>query len=559
VISTSKIISELQRRGLFRVGAAYLVSAWAITKMVDLGVEKFAAPDWVMQGLLATLYAGFPLVLAWTWFYGLDLPTLNFDDGDGEFEMPDLGIGKNASAAAEPAPENSIAVLPFANMSGSEDNEYFSDGLSEELLNLLAHIPEMQVSARTSSFSFKGKNIDVRDIGRQLNVAHLLEGSVRQAGEQVRITAQLIKASDGFHLWSETYDRELTNIFAVQDEISIAVVEALKIEILGNVPTALETHPEAYRLYLLGKYQFEKYDADSLEESLKSFSAALEIDPNFSPALLSITGAYIYQINLQVIPRDEGLDLARAALKRAMEINPDSGDAQSAFAWIAAYYDHDWPQAKVYIERALELGPGNAFVLRRAGGMLQALGQAARAVDVSQKAVILDPLSAQGFHNLACVLFLNSRYDEALNAGYQALKIQEKLTHTRYIMVISALLQGNNSLAIELAIAETDPASNIAAQCLTAYATKDEQADSILERLVEQHAEDAPCIIAEVYAFRGDAENALRWLEQGATMHDPTITQIPCHPLFVNLHADSRWDDILDRIGLGSALEAPYT
>jgi tetratricopeptide (TPR) repeat protein len=162
----------------------------------------------------------------------------------------------------------------------------------------------------------------------------------------------------------------------------------------------------------------------------------------------------------------------------------------------------------------------------------------------------------QGFDNLACVLFCNSRYDDALAAGYRALNTQEKLTHTRYILVISALLQGNNSLAIELALAETDPASNMAAQCLTAHATKDEQADSRLQRLVEQHAEDAPCNIAEVYAYRGDAESALHWLEQGATMLDPTITQIPGHPLFLNLHADPRWDDILERIRLGATLES---
>ncbi|HLF31505.1 MAG TPA: hypothetical protein VI566_10825, partial [Xanthomonadales bacterium] len=334
------LIEELKRRNVFRVGIAYVVIAWLLLQVSDVVLNNIAAPGWVFKAILLVLALGFPLVVFFAWAFeltpeglkkekevdrsqsithstgrkldfviiGLLVLALGYfawdkflagptDEAGSAATSPvassptepagDTVAAPTATASTQPAttaPARSIAVLPFADMSPEGDQEYLSDGIAEELLNLLVQIPDLQVAARTSSFSFKGKDMKIAEVARELHVAHILEGSVRKAGDRVRITAQLIKADDGYHLWSETFDRTLDDVFAIQDEISAAVVAALKIKLLGAAPTSVEVNPEAYAMYLQGRYFTERRTQKDGENAVAAYEKALEIDPGYAAA-----------------------------------------------------------------------------------------------------------------------------------------------------------------------------------------------------------------------------------------------------------------------------------
>ena len=318
------LFNELKRRNVFRVGIAYIVVAWLLAQVADLALENFGSPDWVIKTLLFILALGFPLALFFAWAFeltpegikkekdvdrsqsithhtgrkldfviiGILVIALGYFAYDKFVAQPvsetELTVSSSEPEGEAATADKSIAVLPFVNMSSDPEQEYFSDGISEEILNALAKIKELKVAGRTSSFSFKGKNEDLRLIGKALSVAHILEGSVRKSGNQIRITAQLIKVDDGYHMWSETYDRELTDIFAIQDEISAAILEQMKLQLIGDEsPVQLAStrgDVEAYNLYLAAKQNIYKRDKASLELASSLLERANTIDPEYAPA-----------------------------------------------------------------------------------------------------------------------------------------------------------------------------------------------------------------------------------------------------------------------------------
>ncbi|MSQ99288.1 MAG: tetratricopeptide repeat protein [Xanthomonadales bacterium] len=298
------------------------------------------------------------------------------------------------AAAAES--DNSIAVLPFVNMSDDKSNEYFSDGLSEELLNLLAKIPQLRVIARTSSFAYKGTTTKIADVARELNVAHVLEGSVRKSGNQVRITAQLIRASDSSRLWSDTYDRSLDDVFAIQDEISAAVVEQLKITLLGAAPAAKETDPAAYVLYLQARQLFRQGTAEGFEQSIVLYQQALAIAPDYAAAWAGLSESYSRQAGKGLRPFAEGYTLAREAADKALAIDPDNAAAHAELGWIAMSYDGDLSAAARHMERALQLDPTNPDILLNAADLTVNLGRTEEAVALGEYVVSRDPVNARG-------------------------------------------------------------------------------------------------------------------------------------------------------------------
>ncbi|HSA91610.1 MAG TPA: protein kinase, partial [Terriglobales bacterium] len=306
-----------------------------------------------------------------------------------------LGRGRPASESAQVAP--SIAVLPFVDMSEEKNQEYFSDGLAEELLNNLAKIPELRVAARTSAFQFKGKNEDLRTVGEKLNVATVLEGSVRREGKRVRITAQLIKAADGFHLWSETYDREITDIFTVQDEIARSVAGSLKVTLLGGktaTPSAPGKNAEAYSAYLQGRYFNERLGKGNLEKAIGYYEQAIKLDPSYAPGWVGLAEVRSRQADAGYLPTEEGYRKAREAVERALALDANLAEAHAAMGWIKKGYDWDWAGADASYQRALALEPGNARVMRGAATLANTLGRFEEALALDRRAVELDPLSA---------------------------------------------------------------------------------------------------------------------------------------------------------------------
>jgi TolB-like protein len=395
--------AELKRRNVFRVAVGYLITAWLLLQVVDLVLENVHAPDWVMQVFMLALLIGFPLAIFFAWAFELTPDGVKRESeidrsqsiapqtgrkldraimlvlavvvvflvyqqfgsggkGSGSVspdtaQSTDIAVAEKVNLTPFQPGRNSIAVLPFVNMSADADNEYFSDGIAEEILNVLARIPELKVAARTSAFAFKGSNTNISEIARELKVENVLEGSVRKSGNQVRITAQLIKADDGYHLWSNTYDRELDNIFAIQDEIAQSIAAALKVTLaIGTVATGNLTgtsSTEAYDAYLRGMNQWHLRTEESLNNSIDLFGQAIAIDPGFARAYAGLALTYAIIMDYSDMPYEEAFVLAGNAAEKALALDPQSVEAATALIATA----DTLAEQLAYSKRAVELGP----------------------------------------------------------------------------------------------------------------------------------------------------------------------------------------------------------
>ncbi len=441
------LFAELKRRNVFRVGAAYIIVAWLVMQVSDVVINNIGAPDWVFQVILLVLGISFPVVLIFAWAFELTPEGLKKEkDVDRSQSIaPNTGHKLDraiiailtlalayfmferftaptkiepVASVSEQAIDKSIAVLPFVNMSADKDNEYFSDGLSEELLNLLAKVDGLKVAARTSSFKFRNSESDIAEIGEQLNVATVLEGSVRKSGNQARITAQLIKVDDGFHMWSETYDRNLDNIFEVQDEIARAIVDALKLPLLGHDAQPLSTRStdnfEAYDLYLLGRHHSRDYSTQGVERARDYYLKALEIDPAFAPAYGGLADAYIFLSDFGDLPQGESHQLARAAAEKALSIDPDSPEAHAAIGLLLNDLGHN-RLAESHLQKALEVNPNHVNALLWYRNTLVAMLRINDAMRVTERVLSLDPLSPPVRRHYAHQLIAMLRFDEAEN------------------------------------------------------------------------------------------------------------------------------------------------
>src|SRR5213082_3233056 len=323
-------------------------------------------------------------------------------------------VSRRPTTSLTAIPEKSIAVLPLVDMSAGKDQEYFSDGISEELLNLLAKIPQLQVTARTSSFAFKGKETGIPEIARTLHVAHVLEGSVRKAGNSVRITAQLIKAGTDTHLWSQTYDRKLDDIFAIQDEIAADVVKQLKVTLLGAAPKARATDPEAYALYLQAVQLGRPFTAEAFQQSEALYRKVLAIDPRYAPAWYGLARNFTNETGQGLLPGKEGFAQARQAAVRALAIDPDYAPAHAQLGWIAMYGDSDLVGAAQHFRRALALDPADLDVLRNSVMLIAALGRLDESLALNQALVRRDPVNVNTLFNLGLFQRRAGRLDAAI-------------------------------------------------------------------------------------------------------------------------------------------------
>jgi len=455
-------------------------------------------------------------------------------------------------AAAAPD-EKSIAVLPFADMSAGKDQEYFADGLSEELLNLLAKLPELRVIGRTSSFQFKGRNEDLRVIGEQLNVAHILEGSVRKSGERVRISAQLIRAADGSHLWSETYDRTLDDIFVVQDDIAGEVVKALKLTLLGTARTTRSKpqDSEAYNLALQGRFFLERVGQKDLQRSVDYFRQSCERDPDYAPAWAGLSQAYARQADNGFVPAADGYRRAREAAEKALALDPQLVDAHLAMGWIQLTYDWDWEGADASFRRALDLEPGNALALGYASRQALTLGRFSEAIDLANKALARDPLRPGSYNNLAFALLAVNRDTQAEAAWRKASELDPGGAGRHYAIARALLLQGKSDAALREMQQESDEGWRISGLPLVFQALgQRSESDTALAALKDKYAGDSAYQIAEVHAFRGEVDPAFEWLERAYAQRDGGVTELKSDRLMLGLVGDPRYKAFLRKLKL---------
>ena len=455
-------------------------------------------------------------------------------------------------AAAAPN-EKSIAVLPFADLSAGKDQEYFADGLSEELLNLLAKLPELRVIGRTSSFQFKGKNEDLRAIGEKLNVAHILEGSVRKSGEKLRITAQLIRAADGSHLWSESYDRTLDDIFVVQDDIAGEVVKALKLTLLApsTVTRARPVNPEAYNLALQGQFFVERRGKKGLERAVEYFQQSRERDPDYAPAWAGLSQAYARQADNVFVPAADGYRRAREAAEKALALDPQLADAHLAMGWVHSSYDWDWSAADASFRRALELEPGNVLALRYAGLLAYTLGRWNEALDLVNKAIERDPLRPNAYNNLGYVLLAVGRDADAEAAFRKVMELDPGGASRHHAIGLALLLQGKTDAALGEMQQETDEGWRLSGLPLVFHALgRRTESDAALAALTGKYARDSAYQIAEVHAFRGEVDLAFEWLERAYAQRDGGVSEIKASRPMRGLVGDPRYKAFLRKLKL---------
>jgi len=462
--------------------------------------------------------------------------------------------------------EASIAVLPFVNRSASADDEYFSDGLADELLNVLARIKGLRVSARTSAFTFKGKQATVAEIGHALNVATVLEGSVRKAGSRVRIAVQLVNVSNSSSLWSESYDRTLEDIFAVQDDIAQSVVKELRRALLGEeadsqasgearaeVARAAQgraTDPEAHRLLLLARYLRDRMSSEDTEKAIEYLRQALALDPEFALGWAELSRAHSQAADKGWVAVAEGYGRAREAADRALLLEPNLAEGHAALGWIRMGHDWDWRGAEASFARALELAPGDAGMLRAAGVLNYFLCRVEG--DLLQRAVEQDPLSAGACHNLGSVREAESRSAEAEAAYRKALEISPHRNVTRSRLAVVLLAQGRGGEALAEAMREPSEWARLRAQAIVHHALgHGAESDAAQRELSEKHGDDCAFQVAEVHGARGEVDAAFEWLERAYTQRDGGLAAVKVSPRLRSLHGDRRWNVFLKRMGLG--------
>ena len=452
----------------------------------------------------------------------------------------------------EKAADKSIAVLPFVDMSAAKDQEYFSDGLSEELLNLLAKIPELKVIGRTSSFSFKGKNEDLRSISQKLGVAHILEGSVRKDGNKIRVTAQLIRATDGSHLWSETYDRDLEGIFKLQDEIAGAVVKQLKLKLLTALSgTSSSTNIEVHNLILQGNYFHDKLDKENLAKALDFYFQALAIDSLDAQVWAVIGKTYSRQAWQNDIEQNEGYEKTRKAAAKAIALDDNLADGYSVLAGVKYYHDFNWNEAEATFQKALSLEPGNVNVLGHLGSLALALGHFDEAIQFTKQALILDPLKPILYIEQGANLTYSNRFEEAIVQYKKILELSPQVQRAHMYLGRIYLLQGKPEMALAEMQQETTEVFKRFGLALAYHALgRRKEADEELRNYISIYQNDWVYLIAEIYAFRGEKDKAFEWLEKAYTKKDSWLIFLKDDPLLKNLEGDTRHKAFLKKMKL---------
>jgi TolB-like protein len=574
--------TELRRRNVFKVAIVYSAVAWLLLQVSDTLGPALHLPEWFVSAVVFLLILGFPVAIVFAWAFDLTpeglrretnadpaAPTAGKSDKQlnhvvvavlvlalGYFVFDKVVIDSEQDTVGTPTAgqvspqqpaefespnaDNSIAVLPFVNMSSDEEQEYFSDGLSEELLNLLARIPELKVAARTSSFSFKDKDLAIPEIASRLNVAHVLEGSVRTHGNQIRVTAQLIQADNGYHLWSETYDRQLDNVFQIQEEIAVAVTEALRITLLGDAPKIRKTDPRTYQLFLEGQYLKRQFSRDALNRAVEAFKQAVEIDPAYAPAWAELADTYLWGGYRDELSREVTAALADQAIQTAISADPDYAFAYYVRGISSIFTHNNFEQGINDFQHALELDPDNAFIVAAIGKGAFLTGQYDLAIAQYQAALALEPVVPEFFWFLGRAYLSSGRLDDA-EASFAKLSSLSSSYRGEYHLWETLLLRGE----LEAALAKSDGSFRRA--IIHHRLGNTAEADEALADLIENAG---PYTLALVYGYRGEVDKTFERLNYMLENVDYYPTFILTETAFRSIHSDPRWDALLEDLGL---------
>lgn len=433
-------------------------------------------------------------------------------------------------------------------MSDDPNQEYFSDGLAEEILNLLAKIPELRVTSRTSAFSFKGKDVTIAEVGRELNVNHVLEGSVRSSGDTIRVTAQLINVSTDTHEWSDTWDREFDDVFAIQDEIAQSVVSALKLRLVQDIPVVKETTPEAYALFLQGRFLLQQINAPSFLQAESLFKRVLDLDPGYSPAWSALSRAYFMGSAFGAREPVDAIPLIRRAAKSALRLNETNALAHSMLAHMAMRFDHDHQAAAREFEIALNLAPRDPFVLTSTASFARIQGRLEDSILLAEKAHAIDPLAGHTTGFAAAYLYAG-RQEEAVSLWKEAIRIRpfDDVLH-RHLGL--ALIETGDVDGVLAALEKEHSNGHRLNGFALMYESMgdNERSKEELEKLIAL-GNRWTYEIAEVHAFRGELDEAFMWMHRAVDRYDGSLSRVIYSPYLNKLREDPRYDGLLERLG----------
>ncbi|HEX6063578.1 MAG TPA: tetratricopeptide repeat protein [Longimicrobiales bacterium] len=575
--SPSSLFRALKDRKIAQWAVAYLAAAWLVVQVVALIGGQFGWPDALQRAVTVALGMGFFAVLILAWYHGergqqrvtlleLALLVVVVIAGIGAVvyaARPEASTADESESLLPTAAEHaSIAVLPFADMSVARDQEHFSDGMTEELLNALAQIEGLRVAARTSAFAFKGKNEDARTVAQRLGVSKIVEGSVRKSGNRVRITAQLIDATNGYHMWSATYDREVADLIEVQEEIARAIARALEARLqLLDVPSnrlvrAHTTDAEAHDLYLRGRYYWNKRTPEALRQSLASFQHAIQRDSTYALAYAGVADTYMSLFDYGVLPEAEASRDGRAAAQRALQLDSTLAAAHNSLAH-AHLHAWRWDDALREFRRAIELDPSYAPAYHWYALALTAIGRTQDAVTVMQRAHRLDPLSIRINVDLGMAFLAAHRYDEAIEQERKTLELEPGIGTPLWITGMSYEQKGMLADAIryyQLALEKAPTSANYLAALAHAQAKSGQAAEArrILAELESRKGAAAvsPFFIALVYAGLGDVDRGLHWLQRSVEERAGSARYLIIEQRLDPLRADPRYTALMQKTGL---------
>jgi serine/threonine-protein kinase len=574
---------ELKRRNVYKVAVAYGVVAWLLMQVASQIFPFFDIPNWVVRLVVLLLIIGFPIALIIAWAFEMTpegIKRTEAADAAGQRSRGSAWIyvvligvvlsvglffvGRYTAGHATPRqtesataiPEKSVAVLPLVNESGDPKDEYFSDGLSEELIAALAQISGLKVIGRSSSFRFKDRKEEPKTIGEKLGVSTLLDGTVRKQGDRVRIVAELVNAADGIQLWTLTFDRELKDIFAVQQEIARAVAESLRVKLFGTQenPSQIATNNvEAHNAYLQGHSHFLRRNPDDYDKAISYFDRALELDPNYALAYAERAEAWT-MIGDLTGQRPTAYPKARRDAERAVAIAPGLAEARAALGWVRFFGEWKFADGLSELKRAKELSPTNPTANDLLARVIVYLGRIDEAERQAREAVELDPLSVSTQFNLARVLFIAGKLDEADAAGRKLTELQPSSSSSHRWQVLVAVQRGDGETALREAQLEPDDGFRVFELALAYHILGDrKQADSALADLIAHARDGFAYQIAQVYAVRGETDKAFEWLQISFDDHDGGTLGLAVDPLLRGLHDDPRYKNLLEKLGLPAA------
>ena len=580
----TSLLAELRRRNVLRAGALYAGTAWALAQGTAQLFPVFGVPDWIVRWLIAAAVIGFPFFLVFSWFYeftaeGLKLESeIHPDESIAHHTGKKMDRGiiailllavvlllanqlvfRKDSAKLAGAPVLSIAVLPLANESDNKDEQFFSDGLSEDLITALSQFSGLKVISRNSAFQFRDSKDDSKTIGDRLGVAHLLEGTVRRSGDQVRISASLVRAADGTTLWSRRYDRPYRDLFALQDEITSAVAGALKARLLagGGAVVQSDRPPggslDAYSAYLQGNFLVGRNSEKALREGIDNYIRAIRTDPSYAAAQAQLAIAWTVLAG-QFLNGDEQKQAnasASAAASAALALNPDLALAHTAQGIVLRNIGFNRAGAEVEFRRALQLAPNDAAATFQLGMLRATLGHLEDGVSLIRKALLSDPLHATWYNWLAIDLTALGRFDEAEQAIRKAIELQPSAVnfHVQWAMV--EIARGDAAAALQVAGQEPDAEWREIAEAMALQIGPDRAAaDAALKALIHNQADAAAYQIAQVYALRNDPDDMFTWLEHAWDQRDPGLSNILMDPLLLLYKSDPRFGAFCKKLGL---------